>query len=227
MALDGQGTYQLDTPISRTGHVASWIKKAILDGEFSPGQALVEREIAAMLGVSKTPVREALKTLLASGLVVKNDYLGVAVRSVDASTVRDLYQTRRLLEPEAVGLASGLRGRGPHAGARSALIEADSGRAAGATAAVGLANRVFHRHLYVGCGNVVLRELLDQMQDLTALVATAGWRRCPTWEQEAQEHASILDAFEQSDPVAVKALSDRHICAAMENILGSLTGPSA
>ena len=55
---------------SRTEAVLEAIKHAILIGELKPGQALVETELAAGLGVSKTPVREALKTLAGTGLVV-------------------------------------------------------------------------------------------------------------------------------------------------------------
>src|SRR6266516_408875 len=68
---------------SRTVAVLEAIKHAILVGELRPGQALVETDLAEVLGVSKTPVREALKTLAGAGLVIMNPYKGAAVRVVD------------------------------------------------------------------------------------------------------------------------------------------------
>ncbi|WP_258028994.1 GntR family transcriptional regulator, partial [Streptomyces fradiae] len=58
-------------------------------------------ELAARFGVSKTPVREALKTLAGTGLVVMSQYKGVTVRTVDAAMAREVYDVRLLLEPEA------------------------------------------------------------------------------------------------------------------------------
>ena len=90
---------------SRTVAVLEAIKHAILTGELRPGQALVETDLAEVLGVSKTPVREALKTLAGAGLVTMNPYKGAAVRVVDDEQARHVYDARLLLEPEALARA--------------------------------------------------------------------------------------------------------------------------
>jgi DNA-binding GntR family transcriptional regulator len=87
---------------SRTLAVLGAIKHAILAGELRPGQSLVETDLAQVLGVSKTPVREALKTLAGAGLVTMSPYRGAAVRTVDDDLARSVYDMRLLLEPEAV-----------------------------------------------------------------------------------------------------------------------------
>src|ERR1700728_227476 len=87
---------------SRTEAVLDAIKRAILSGELTQGQPLVETDLADRLGVSKTPVREALKTLAGAGLVTMSPYKGAAVRVVDADAARAIYDLRLLLEPEAV-----------------------------------------------------------------------------------------------------------------------------
>jgi DNA-binding GntR family transcriptional regulator len=87
---------------SRTEAVLDAIKRAILAGELRPGQSLVETELAQMLGVSKTPVREALKTLAGAGLVTMSPYRGAAVRTIDPASAAGIYDLRLLLEPEAV-----------------------------------------------------------------------------------------------------------------------------
>ena len=87
---------------SRTEAVLDAIKHAILAGELRPGQSLVETELAQLLGVSKTPVREALKTLAGAGLVTMSPYRGATVRAIDPASAAAIYDLRLLLEPEAV-----------------------------------------------------------------------------------------------------------------------------
>lgn len=212
----------LPPAVSRSGRVAEYMRQAILDGTYAPGQALVERDIAETLGVSKTPVREALRAMLASGLVTENAYRGISVRIVDSETVRELYQTREIIEPQAVFLACRGDSTQPQGAARAALTEAADALASGDVARAGLANRRFHRALYADCHNGMLRDFLDQMQDLTAFVATAGWRRRATWGVEASEHEAILAAFERGDAVSARDLTAQHICGARETILGTL-----
>ncbi|KQX50715.1 MULTISPECIES: GntR family transcriptional regulator [unclassified Streptomyces] len=172
---------------SRTQYVLEAIKHDILTGGLRPGQALVETELAARFGVSKTPVREALKTLAGSGLVVMSQYKGVTVRTVDAEMARAVYDVRLLLEPEAVRRA--VTSRAPLDAAHDALL-----RAAGADdpAERSLANREFHRALYLPCGNPLLGRMLDEVRDQAALVSTVAWAAVPSWEREAAEHEEIL-----------------------------------
>ena len=180
---------------SRTVLVLDAIKHAILTGELLAGEPLVETDLAALLGVSKTPVREALKTLAGAGLVTMSPYKGATVRAVDDDLVRSVYDLRLLLEPEAVR-RSVRRGAGC-AEARRALD-----RSAHTTdrADRSLANRDFHRALYGGCGNALLTGVLDGLRDQAALVSAAAWQRTPTWQgapswqAEAAEHEAILAA---------------------------------
>ncbi|MYS32278.1 FCD domain-containing protein, partial [Streptomyces sp. SID7804] len=162
-------------------------KRRILTGRFTPGQALVETDLAAQFGVSKTPVREALKTLAGTGLVVMSQYKGVTVRMVDADMAREVYDVRLLLEPEALKRAV-RRGASLDA-AREALTRADE---ATDTAERSLANREFHRALYVPCGNPLLARMLDEVRDQAALVSAVAWAADPSWEREASEHRDIL-----------------------------------
>jgi DNA-binding GntR family transcriptional regulator len=191
------------------------IKDAILTGELRPGQALVETDLAEVLGVSKTPVREALKTLAGAGLVTMNPYKGAAVRVVDDELARHVYDARLLLEPEALARAvtRGHDWRPAHA----ALTRADH---ALDQAERSLANRDFHRELYAGCGNPLLIKMLDDLRDQTALVSVAAWRHepdwlldgtTPSWEHEAAEHRTVLRAAEDGNAERAAALLRGHI----------------
>ncbi|MBI0379855.1 MULTISPECIES: GntR family transcriptional regulator [Streptomyces] len=172
---------------SRTQYVLEAVKHAILTGGLRPGQALVEAELAAQFGVSKTPVREALKTLAGRGLVVMSEYKGATVRTVDTAMAHAVYDVRLLLEPEA--LRRTVAARAGLADAGAALERSD---AAADPAARSLANRDFHRALYLPCGNPLLTRMLDELRDQAALVSAIAWQAVPSWEQEAREHREIL-----------------------------------
>jgi DNA-binding GntR family transcriptional regulator len=195
---------------SRTEAVLEAIKHSILTGELSPGQALVESDLAERLGVSKTPVREALKTLAGSGLVEMLPYKGVTVRAVDRQAARAIYDMRLLLEPVAAARTAlaGVSLAAAHA-AHAALDAAD---AADDAADRSLANRAFHRVLYAGCGNPLMVKALDELRDQTALASSVAWSSRPaSWQQEAREHRGILAAAEAGDAELVRSLMRGHI----------------
>ncbi|GAB2603669.1 GntR family transcriptional regulator [Streptomyces capparidis] len=191
---------------SRTVVVLQSIKHAILTGRLRPGQQLVETELAQALGVSKTPVREALKTLAGAGLVVMSQYKGATVRTVDAAMARSVYDVRELLEPEALRRA--VTQGAPLQAAREALERADS---AADRADRSLANRDFHRALYTGCGNPLLARMLDDLRDQAALVSAVVWEAVPSWEQEAREHREILRFALAGDAEEAARLLREHI----------------
>jgi DNA-binding GntR family transcriptional regulator len=193
----------------RTVVVLDAIKHAILTGELRPGQGLVETELAQTLGVSKTPVREALKTLAGAGLVTMSPYKGATVRAVDDDLARSVYDLRLLLEPEALMRAAASTA-GTWDEARRAL-----GRSAASAdpAERSLANRDFHRALYLGCGNALLVKVLDDLRDQTALVSAMAWKQTPSWREEAGEHHAILAAAQAGDGSRASALLRSHITA--------------
>jgi DNA-binding GntR family transcriptional regulator len=194
---------------SRTEAVLEAIKRAILSGALTQGQPLVETDLADKLGVSKTPVREALKTLAGAGLVTMSPYKGAAVRVVDADQAAHLYDVRLLLEPEALRRSvDNSKNDGDWAAARSALAAAD---AAPDLVERSLANREFHAALYAGCGNPLLIGMLADLSDQTALVSVAYWRRNPSWECEAAEHAAMLRAASDGDAERAADLLRQHI----------------
>lgn len=190
---------------SRTVVVLDAIKRAILAGELRPGQPLVETDLAERLGVSKTPVREALKTLAGAGLVTMSPYKGATVRVVGDDEARHLYDVRLLLEP--VALRRSIAAGHDWDRAERALVRANTDNLVERN----LANRDFHSELYAGCGNPLLASMLGDLRDQTALVSAASWRRHPTWECEAAEHMAILRAAQAADADLAVTLLRAHI----------------
>ncbi|MEQ3552637.1 GntR family transcriptional regulator [Pseudonocardia nematodicida] len=209
-----------DPLANRTDRALSVVKRGILTGRLRPGQQLVESEIAEMLGMSKTPVREALKTLVGSGLVSLSRYKGAVVRELDTDAAAAIYDLRVLLEPEAVRRT--VIAGGDLVGASHALDRAGEAGEAGDTVGMSLANREFHRSLYLGCGNPLLVTTLDGLKDQAALVSVSGWLAAGGWRTEADEHRAILEAARAGDAArAADALRD-HITGFVERVLPRL-----
>jgi DNA-binding GntR family transcriptional regulator len=104
----GQETFEEIKNTSLGKLVRDQLLNQILSGEFEPGQALRESELVERLKVSRVPVREALRELESSGLVVSRKHSGVYVRQLSDAEVRDLYQFRSLLDSHAGRMASQL-----------------------------------------------------------------------------------------------------------------------
>jgi DNA-binding GntR family transcriptional regulator len=214
------GTFSL--PASRTEVVLEEIRRGILTRELLPGQPLVEAELAQRLGVSKTPVREALKVLSSSGLVTFSPYKGASVRVVDADLAKAVYDVRLVLEPEAVRRSVERREPALFEDAAEALKEASAAIAARDQATLSLVNRRFHRVLYSGCGNPLLVDILDDLKDRAALISVVGWDNNPSWRKEWNEHKAILSAAKKGDAESASELLRQHIGDFLTRILGAI-----
>lgn len=199
--------------------VAEQIEKAVLRGELAPGERLIERTIAEQLRVSKTPVREALRTLARKGVVETNPYRGTVVRTISATEATHIYEVRLLLEPDAV--VSALRN---HDATSLEMCEevlqaaSTAGSGGGDLADLSILNRRFHRLLYARCGNDLLRRILDDVQDQVAMITVATWRRRTSWTAEASEHTAILEAVRSGDPQQVRQLMRDHISTFLSRV---------
>ncbi len=209
---------------SRTEAVVEAVREAILAGRFAPGDLLVEQDLARQFGMSKTPVREALRLLAASGLVTISTFKGASVRVVDEAMMRSVYEVRAILEPEALR-------RSASSGARidTGLAEAILAEAAGAIdqadyAKLSLLNRRFHRVLYENCENPLLVQILDGLKDQTALISTVGWHARSSYTSELYEHRVILDAIaKDADPEHAAVLLRQHIERFQETVTPAVT----
>ncbi|WP_460047119.1 GntR family transcriptional regulator [Streptomyces sp. JCM 18897] len=212
----------VDPTANRTEQAASVIRRAILTGRLRPGQSLVESDIAAALGMSKTPIREALKTLVGSGLVTLSAYRGAKVRAMDTTAAAEVYDMRLLLEPEGVRRA--VRNGGDLAPARRSLDLAAEAGAAGDSAEMSLHNREFHSALYMACGNPILVRTLDELRDQAALVTVSAWRSAGGSCDEADEHEGILAAAMTGDANRAGQLLAAHISGFIRRVLPVLDG---
>jgi DNA-binding GntR family transcriptional regulator len=205
-------------PRTMVEQAAEAIVAAAARGIFLPGDRLVEAEIARDLGISRVPVREALRLLESQGIVVSTPYKGMRLMQVSNRDVAALMRVRLSLETLAVQeAASAAASEGPEAARqRFAPLREAAGRYAAAgqdggdPAELVAANTAFHAGLCRASGNMPLLSLWQSVARPLAVIwglAQAGADHAAT----ADEHLLIVEALEAPDPAAAVAALARHI----------------
>lgn len=186
----------------------SLILEAVDRGDLSPGHRLVETELAERLGMSRTPVREALQRLEAHGIVAR-DGRSLKVASLDHDQLGELYEVRGHVE----GLAAKLAAR--HAAPEEIevlreMVEADRALVDDAVA-LAVANRRFHRQLHRASHNRYLSQMLESMRRSLVLLSTTTLGHAGRGEIAVAEHDRIVAAIEARDEAAAQAAAEAHI----------------
>lgn len=187
--------------------IASAARGAIL-----PGERIVESEVARGLGVSRVPVREALRLLESQGIVVSEPYKGIRLRPVTNAWVHDLVEARAALETRAAhrAIAGGRNTGAPLAPMRRAVAEMELMAARGDAYGIAASDTAFHRALCRLGGNAVILDLWETLARQVTIVfglASLG-KPMPVI---VQEHRDLLAVFERGDPDAVADILDEHI----------------
>jgi DNA-binding GntR family transcriptional regulator len=199
-------------------HVYVAIRERILDGALARGARVHQEDLAAELGVSRTPVREALRRLAAEGLVEMHTNRGARVADVSESDMRASYEARLIVEPGAARLAAQRRLSGPQARMRAAV--AAQRRAIGKIRPSFEANRDFHVALVAASGNEFLRHFVENLW-VARIGEVVYERQAETPEQmraDADEHEQILEAIGRGDARAAETLTRRHISDAIKRV---------
>ena len=195
----------------------SLILEAIERGDYHPGDRLVESELAERLGVSRTPVREALQRLETQGMLTR-DGRSLIVASLDHSQLAELYTVRSELE----GLAARLAAR--HATDEEVrvlrgMVEDDRKLLGGDPRALSRANKRFHRLIHLASHNRFLISQLDLVHRSMALMATTSFAAEGRDGVALAEHEAIVAAISSGDGEAANAALKAHISKAFETRL--------
>ncbi len=197
-------------PRTMVEQAAEAVVAAAARGLFLPGDRLVEAEIARDLGISRVPVREALRLLESQGIVVSTPYKGMRLMQVSNEAVAQLMRVRTALESLALRELMPLREAGQLAGARLAARRYEEAVQAGDTAAMVAADEAFHGELCRLSGNGVLNGVWHSLARQLSVVWGLGRDARPA-ERVCAEHRDILDRIEQGDAPGAQAALDTHL----------------
>jgi len=192
-------------------HVYNNIVRLISSGHYPPGTRLDEQQIAEELGVSRTPLREAISKLVKDGLVEHRPYKGNFVRRFTSKEVFDLYEVRKGLESMAVRLAMPNLTSDSISELRTILREIGTALEASDLEAYGFADKRFHDAIAQISGNKTLISLLAHLSGQVQLIRTMANQDPSIVEITAMERPGIVDAMAAGDVDAATHLMEEHI----------------
>jgi DNA-binding GntR family transcriptional regulator len=195
------------------------LRRRILSGILAPGSQLNQDALAPELGVSVTPVREAVRRLEADGLVEFEAHKSVIVTPLSREELRSIYDVRLQLDPHAAALATVAAGEDVLREIEDLAHAPIHGDALEQLAF----NRTFHRIIYAQCGNAILIDILDRLWERTDRYRIVLLRRDLDAIAAGREHIEIADAMRARQPRRVAKLIRAHIGSArsvIEDTLG-------
>ncbi|MCF4124444.1 GntR family transcriptional regulator [Methylobacterium sp. SyP6R] len=205
---------QLDlaVPKSLSAAVEERIRDAIVNAELAFGQALPEDGVGLAMGVSRTPMREALTRLQAQGLVVIVPKKGTFVFDPSPDDVDQLAGFRLMLESEAVRLSLAGAPAAALAGLRTAHAAMLEARRSGDARAYARADTAFHASFFKECGNGYLAKAYESIAwQVAALRAQLSVPRSHEQETSFSEHAAMIGHFEAGEADGLLEILARHI----------------
>lgn len=194
---------------SRAELVYQSVRNAIWEGRFARGERIREEEIAQSLGVSRTPVREALQRLQQRGLLAVRPGRGLAVVQLSNKQIFNLYAMREILEGSAARFAA------QHAtDSEIALLyqlQKQLRNEGHDLLALVTLNRRFHQHIYEATHNQYLLEMLDALNNSMALLQNLTVRMPSRHGESDLEHLRIVRAIDRRDQDAAEKAARYHI----------------
>lgn len=210
----------VNEPLSLKDKVYEAIKDAILSLELEPGQALVESRLAEQLGVSKTPIRDALQELEREGFVTRIPYKGTYVAPVDAKDLEEVLQLRAALEGLAVRLAVPWLTAEEREAAEKLLDGAEAALARGDPDRCSTLGNEFHQLFMRRAENQrlvsILRNLDDHMQRFRRMSDQISGRLV----KSQAEHRRVLEAVKQQDAELAEQAMRSHLHSVLQDLSG-------
>lgn len=204
--------------LTKAAYVYEELRRRILAGELTQGQTITQEQLAAELGVSTTPLREALRRLDAEGLVTLDAHRDARVTQLDAEEARSLFEIREKLDPLAAKLAATRRTDADIATIESALKDLEPLSASTGFEAL-LVHRAFHRSVYTASHNPLLMSLLEGLWDKADRYRQIGLRSEPDSaddrERVRREHIAIAEAVIAGDARAAEQTMKKHVLGSL------------
>lgn len=220
MSIDFEVTMNEYLPLRDV--VFNTLRRAILRGELKPGERLMEIQLANKLGVSRTPIREAIRKLELEGLVLMIPRKGAEVAEITEKNLRDVLEVRCALEELAVQLACDritkeeivvLREAGEHF--RDELGSDDITK-------IAQADEAFHDVIFTATENGRLIQLLNNLREQMYRYRIEYLKKKECYPQLLAEHAAIIQAIEEHNKVMATEITGQHINNQVDTVVGTL-----
>ncbi|PKW15341.1 GntR family transcriptional regulator [Saccharopolyspora spinosa] len=200
----------MQRPPTTQEFVLDELRKSIVSGELAPGQPIRQDTIAQRLGVSRVPLREALKTLEAEGQVIYQPHRGYSVAELSLSDLLEVYRMRELLESEAAVVATERLSDAGLARITDAQRDVEKAADSGDLVAMIAANRRFHFALLEPAGMPRLLRIVRTLWDATDAYRAVYYNSDTNRERVRHEHDAIVAAVADRRADELVRLLDDH-----------------
>jgi DNA-binding GntR family transcriptional regulator len=208
---------------SLTALVHAELERMILSDELAPGTRLNELALAARLGVSRGPLREALRALERDGLVAAGpSHQGMSVRLLDAAEMAELFDARALLQGFTCGRLAERRDAAAITDLRARVAAMAAAIAANDAGAYFSANLDFHEAMLDHADHARTAGLYRAMIKESRLVRRQVLLRVENMAESNAEHAALVDAIEAGDVARARSLGEAHVLAGKRRWLATL-----
>ena len=202
--------------------VFNTLRQAILRGELKPGERLMEIQLANKLGVSRTPIREAIRKLELEGLVLMIPRKGAEVAQITEKSLRDVLEVRRALEELAVQLACDRMTAKGLEELKQAAEEFEAVLVNNDITVVAEADVAFHDVIYMATDNQKLISLLNNFREQMYRYRVEYLKQKERYAQILQEHNDIVAAIEKGEKHRATEVTCRHIDNQVQTVSDTL-----
>ncbi|MDF2367101.1 GntR family transcriptional regulator [Sneathiella sp.] len=208
------------------------LKKAIITGKYAPGELVQISEFARDLGVSRTPVREALSAIERDFLVDLIDGRGAIIRPLNIDEVRNINQLREIVDGLAARLSAKLMPGNLIAELKEKFESMLDNPEMAESEAHSQLSHELHKTITDSCGNWVVQAQWRHLDTAFLRLKQKGWEVWRNSEEKREislrrlnEHLEILDALEKRDPERAERAARTHIVRATEDFLKFMNSP--
>lgn len=202
--------------------VFNTLRKAILKGELKPGERLMEIALAEKLGVSRTPVREAMRKLELEGLVVMIPRRGAQVANITEKDLNDVLEVRIALENLSIEKACARMNEEQFAELKAAADNFKNTMEGGNLVKLAEADEAFHEVIYRSSDNKRLNQVLSNLREQIYRYRVEYLKEEETRNQLVREHGELYEAIRSRDVVRAQEISYNHIENQREAILRTI-----
>ena len=202
--------------------VCESLRKAILNGTLAPGERLMEVQLADELGISRTPIREAIRKLEQEGYVIMLPRRGSYVSSVSVHDVQEIFEIRSALESLSIGLAARRIENEELEQLQKLLLLIEGYIEDNDIENIVKTDVAFHDLLYQVSRNERLRTIVSNLKEQLARFRTLSMSYPGRLQDTLEEHREMVEAIANGDVEAARDAAERHMERAEETLLKAM-----
>lgn len=204
-------TLQMDDYLPLRDVVFNTLREAILKGELKPGERLMEMHLANKLGVSRTPIREAIRMLEQEGLAVTIPRKGAQVAKMTEKDLQDVLEVRDALDELAVVCACERMTKEQFVQLKEAMVAFEAATKTDDVRSIVETDEAFHDVIYAAAANPKLETIINSAREQMYRYRYEYVKDTTVYKQLIEEHKAIIKGFETRDVEYVKQIMHTHL----------------